>query len=122
MKSFSIVVFFLLFSLNSCQNGQQRLMNNLESFVDKVEKNNASFSNSDWRSADDEMNNYQTNYEALKDKLTIDEKVKINELIGKYMALRVRGGINDFTKKMIDYGNQVNGAIKKMIDTTSYKK
>ena len=87
-----------------------------ERFVDKVEKNADSFTKEEWQSASDQFDKLMADYEKSYDKLSDQDKERIDKAIGRYHALVVKSGINSviesFNEAVSDLSSTIKGIVK----------
>ncbi|MFN8298380.1 MAG: DUF6565 domain-containing protein [Chitinophagales bacterium] len=124
MKIFNwtLILFILLGALNSCKSSEEKLIDEINAFVSNVEQNKKEFSENDWENSDQTIESLQQKYEQLKDNMSPQQRLAVNEQVGKYQALRLRSGLNgliDLKDKIVDFGNQVEGALQELSDTSS---
>ncbi len=74
----------------------------IEKFVDKVEKNAPSYSEADWDKVSDQFTKLMDQYEKSYDKLTKEDRARIDKAVGRYRAIVLKSGvkniINSFDK------------------------
>jgi hypothetical protein len=113
-----------LIVLVSCTKDEKKeYITNLDSFVTETTENYKDFDDDDWEKADDAFLKLRNDeYPKYKQELTPEESKRINELIGKYAALRVKDGILDFKSSVNDLMQQADSFVKEMeSDTTLLK-
>ena len=81
----------------------------IEKFVDKVEKNASSYTEADWEKVSDQFSNLMEQYEKTQDKLSQEDRSRIDKAIGRYHAIVLKSGINNVIN---DFSNAVKGALK----------
>jgi uncharacterized protein YceK len=102
---------FLITIFSGCNNVQSRL-ENAESDIEYAEQNKEQMTAKDWSTLEKKMQELELDLEQNREKYT-DEQVKdIGKLQGRYFALAVKKGINDFQESLKDLGNQMEGFIE----------
>jgi len=124
-RSFAIAISILFsITLNSCESYQRdSYLGDFNHFIDKIEKKGNSFGEKDWQNADIEFKSLsEDEYEKFKNNLTEEQNSKINDLKGKYYALRIKQGIKEFGKGLKNSLEQINSAAKELAaDSTLIK-
>lgn len=114
--------FFLVITLfvTSCDgiSASSRNVKKLENIVEKVDKNYNKYTDKDWEQADTKIEQISNEIEKNPEDYTPETKEKINHLIGKYQALKLKKGLNSIQDALKDFGQQVEGALKEITDTT----
>ena len=112
---FAIMLFFSL-TLFSCESYQRNhYLSNFNHFIDKVENKGISYNEKDWQDADNEFKNLsELEYDKYKKNLTEEQNSKINDLKGKYYALRIKQGIKELGKGLKNSLEQLNSAAKEI--------
>ena len=111
---FSIAIFF------SCSGFSQKTrdVNRLEKTVKETEKNYKSYSEEEWSKIDHEIDSLSLKINSDKEGFTQEQLEKANNLIGKYQALKIKSGLNSLKGTLKNWGQQVEGAIKELSDST----
>ena len=99
-----LICFLMLIILNSCNSyKEQSLKNNLENIVTDTEKNYKNYTEQDWEKKDKAFEEILSkDYLPIKDNMSNDKRKEINILIGKYQALKLKSGINNFKNLLKD--------------------
>lgn len=120
--SFAILLFFTLI-FPSCESYQSRnYISNFDHFIDNVEKKSSTYNEKDWQDADTEFKNLdEIEYDKFKNNLTEEQNSKINDLKGKYYALRIKQGIKDFGKNLKNSLEQINSTTKELSSDSTIK-
>ena len=111
-----ISLFFALFAAAiiaiSCTS---TLPTRFERFVDRVEKNAASYDEDDWQKVSDQFTKLTYQYEKVQDRLSKEDCKRINKAIGRYRVLVIKSGvknaINSFKKAMEELPSTLQGII-----------
>jgi hypothetical protein len=108
-----LICFLMLIILNSCNSyKEQSLKNNLENIVTDTEKNYKNYTEQDWEKKDKAFEEILSkDYLPIKDKMSNDKRKEINILIGKYQALKLKSGINNFKNLLKDGYQQLESLI-----------
>ena len=116
---FFIAVFFTLI-FASCNNAGSKI-NSCENEITHAEENAKNYTAEDWKKLEDKMDALQNDVETNRDKFTDEQIKEIGKLQGRYFAVAVKKGINDFQESVEDLGNQMEGFIEGITDTTKNK-
>lgn len=73
---------------------KETLPKRFDSFVNKVEKNCASYSEEDWNKANDQFSKLVDEFNENKNSYSQEEQNQINDDIAKYLGLVAKSGIN----------------------------
>ena len=123
MKSYFLSSFLGLFLiLQSCES-KKSYISKFDEFVSETSTNYKNFSETEWAKADSTFAHFEKEYSNKWNKdLTTDENAHINELKGKYQALKVKSGIEDMKNELNDIIEQSKSFVKELIsDTTDNK-
>ena len=123
MKSYFLAPFLGLFLiLQSCES-KKSYISKFDEFVSETSTNYKNFSETEWAKADTTFAHFEKEYSNKWNKdLTPDENAHINELKGKYQALKVKSGIKDIKNELNDIIEQSKSFVKELIsDTTDNK-
>jgi hypothetical protein len=91
---------------------------NLESIVNKAENNYKSYSDKDWEKSDKSFDEVSTKILSNKSDYSEEQLDKANSLIGKYQGLKIKAGLNVFKEALHGFGNQIEGAVNALTDST----
>ena len=123
MKSYFLAPFLGLFLiLQSCES-KKSYISKFDEFVSETSTNYKNFSETEWAKADSTFAHFEKEYSNKWNKdLTPDENAHINELKGKYQALKLKSGIKDIKNELNDIIEQSKSFVKELIsDTTDNK-
>ena len=123
-KPFAVALFFFFsLTLFSCESYQRNnYVSNFDHFIDKIENKYAAYNDKDWQDADNEFNHLsEIEYDKFKNNLTEEQNSKINDLKGKYYAIRIKQGIKDFGKGLKNSLEQINSTTKEMASDSTLK-
>jgi len=123
-KPFAIaILLFFSLTLFSCESYQRNhYVSNFNHFIDKVENKASTFNDKDWQDADTEFKNLsELEYDKFKNNLSEEQNSKINDLKGKYYALRIKQGIKEFGKGLKNGLEQINSAAKELTSDSTIK-
>ena len=85
------------------------LPNRFERFVDREEKTAPNYTEKDWQKVSDQFEKLVAQYDKVKDKLSKDDKLRIEKAIGRYNALTVKSGFDNVIQKGKEIINKVGG-------------
>ena len=74
-------------------------------------------SKTDWEKSDLQIEEFKIEFETVRTDMTESEVVYINELFGKYSALSLKHSVNQGVEAIKDMTDQLNGAVKELIDS-----
>ena len=116
----SILGLFLI--LQSCES-KKSYISKFDEFVSETSTNYKNFSETEWAKADSTFAHFEKEYSNKWNKdLTSDENAHINELKGKYQALKVKAALKDMKKEVNDIIEQSKSFVEELIsDSTTNK-
>jgi DNA-nicking Smr family endonuclease len=121
MKKISNVLFLgLVMFITSCDgiSPSSRNVKKLEKIVEKVDKNYKKYTEKDWEQTDAKIEQISNDIEQNPEDYSPETMEKINNMIGKYQALKLKKGLNSIQDALKNFGQQMEGAIKEITDTT----
>lgn len=92
--------------LSSCT---RPLPDRMDAFVDKVEQNADTYTEEDWKLANEEFQKLYEEYKADKGSLTGDQVKQVREAMSRYVAKVVESGVSSVTGAVEEIGNQLPG-------------
>ena len=114
---FTIAILVLLCSCNQSHSGIEKA----SKMIEHAEQNKDALTQSEFDKMEHKMKELQKDLETNRKNYT-DEQVKdISKLQGRYAAIVVKKGINDFRESVKDLGNQMEGFIEGITDSTNIK-
>jgi uncharacterized protein YoxC len=113
-----LLVIFIAFS--ACNNIQSRL-DRAEKEIEHAEKNKDAMTDKNWSELEKKMQDLESDLEHNRAKYTDEQVKEIGKLQGRYFAIAVKKGINDFQESVKDLGNQMEGFIEGITDSTNNK-
>jgi len=124
MKLYFPLVLLFLMILHSCSmESKKTYISKFDEFVSKTSSNCKDFNEKDWAKADSTFALLENdNLKKWANGLTPDESKHINELKGKYYALKVKAGIKGIKKGLNDLIEQSESFVKELgLDSTFNK-
>jgi hypothetical protein len=121
MKKMANVFFLgLVLFVTSCDgiSASSRNVKKLENIVEKVDKNYKKYTDKDWEQTDAKIEQISIDIEQHPEDYSPETMEKINNMIGKYQALKLKKGLNSIQDALKNFGQQMEGAIKEITDTT----
>jgi|LauGreDrversion4_2_1035121.scaffolds.fasta_scaffold428248_1 DNA-nicking Smr family endonuclease len=121
MKKMANVFFLgLVLFVTSCDgiSASSRNVKKLENIVEKVDKNYKKYTDKDWEQTDAKIEQISNDIEQHPEDYSPETMEKINNMIGKYQALKLKKGLNSIQDALKNFGQQMEGAIKEITDTT----
>ncbi len=121
MKKIANVFFLgLVLFVTSCDgiSASGRNVKKLENIVEKVDKNYKKYTDKDWEQTDAKIEQISNDIEQHPEDYSPETMEKINNMIGKYQALKLKKGLNSIQDALKNFGQQMEGAIKEITDTT----
>ena len=110
LKLFSLVLLAVAFA--SCQSGvgAQAYLIEFEAFIEGVESNVDTYSQTDWERNDAEFSKFMgSKFEKVKDKLTSEEKKKVGELTARYYKAKMKSAGKSLKGKIIEWKDYIEG-------------
>ncbi len=122
MKKIANVFFLgLVLFVTSCDgiSASGRNVKKLENIVEKADKNYKKYTDKDWEQTDAKIEQISNDIEQHPEDYSPETMEKINNMIGKYQALKLKKGLNSIQDALKNFGQQMEGAIKEITDTTN---
>lgn len=130
MKNSSLLFLLACLMLAFVVSCRSTLPARFEQFVNRVEKNASSYSQEEWQKASTHFSKLMEQYEKAHDKLSQEERSRIEKAIGRYRAIAVKSGIKDvirsldnaiseFSSRFNDYLDGAESFLKELLDTGS---
>jgi hypothetical protein len=116
-SSILIAIIGTLFSCNHTQSG----IDKASSMIENAEKNQRVLSQEDFDKMGIKMEALQKDLEENRKDYTDEQVKEIGKLQGRYAAIAIKKGMNDFQESVNDLGNQMEGFIEGITDTTNNK-
>ena len=123
MKSyFFAYLVWLLLLLQSCES-KQSCISKFDEFVSETSTNCKNYTDTDWAKADTTFAQFEKDclYKWDKD-LTADENARINELKGKYQAIKVKAGLLDLKNGLNNLLEQSKSFVKELTSDSTLNK
>ena len=114
----TISFLFIIFLLVSCNRIQSKL-DKAATEIEYAELNKKEMTANDWANLDTMMTHLENDFHLNRDKYNDEQVKEIGKIKGKYTALIVKKGFNDFKESIKDFENQMEGFIEGMSDTTN---
>jgi len=118
MRVVLIVIIFL--SLSACNNLQSKIKST-DKEIERAEQNKEEMTAKDWSVLENKMKELQSDLEQNREKYTDEQVKEIGKLQGRYFAVAVKKGINDFQESVNDISNQMEGFIEGIKADTNNK-
>ena len=96
----------------SCQfgPGAQAYLIEFEAFIEGIESNVDTYSQTDWERNDAEFSKFMGDkFEKVKDKLTSEEKKKVGELTARYYKAKMKSAGKSLKGKIIEWKDYIEG-------------
>ena len=116
----TILLLGFFVALSGCNNVQSRL-DIAEKEIEHAEQNKKEMTEKDWSTLEKKMEELESDLEQNREKYTDEQVKEIGKLQGRYFAVAVKKGINDFQESVKDLGNQMDGFIEGITDSTNNK-
>ncbi len=120
MKPRYFLFFAFLLSLTACTTIKEwkkmRYLTRFESFLLRIDAASLQFASEDWAKADIEFQKLaRVDYNYYENQLSVSERAHVNQLCGRYMALKVKfyGQLN--REKIEDLINKGAGFIEELV-------
>ena len=112
--------FLLVISSTSCNQSEQKIRS-AEKMIENAESNTAEMPKTEIDKLDNKMKELEIDLEQNRGKYTDEQVKEIGKLQGRYFAIAVKKGLNNFQESVKDLGNQMEGFIEGITDTTNIK-
>jgi hypothetical protein len=113
-----VVLIFIALLTFSCSffDNKNTYIEDYSEFINEVSISGENFSDKQWSDSDSLYLLYSTNYyEKYKDELTKNERNKVNQLTGEYIALRAVSIGKGIVSDIEDFGIQMESMIEKVL-------
>ncbi|MCF8451783.1 MAG: hypothetical protein K9G42_01195 [Pedobacter sp.] len=118
MRVALIVIIFL--SLSACNNLQSKIKST-DKEIEHAEQNKEEMTAKDWSVLEKRMQELESDLEQNREKYTDEQVKEIGKLQGRYFAVTLKKGIDDFQESIKDLGNQMEGFIDGIKSDTNNK-
>ena len=118
LESTFLTRFFLLSTLLffiGC-NASQSKISNATSVIESFENEITEFSSDDWLELENVMLALDKDVTENKEDFSEEQLREVRKLQGRYVAILVKKGLNDFKESVKDLGNQMEGFIEGVED------
>jgi bisphosphoglycerate-independent phosphoglycerate mutase (AlkP superfamily) len=116
MRNLILTGLLVAISLSSCNTTQSKI-DHLEANIEFAEQNQDGMIDKDWSTLELNMQDLEKDLEQNRDKYTAEQVKAIGKLQGRYFAVAVKKGIDDFQESVKDLSNQMEGFIEGITDT-----
>lgn len=110
----------LLFCFSVSCNRPVDKIRSAEKMIQHAESSTSQLPKSEIDELELKMNDLQSNLNQNRADFTDDQVKEIGKLQGRYTALLLKQGINNFKQSVKDFGNQMEGFIDGVTDSTNY--
>lgn len=114
MKRLSYIITLAALTLILCS-WTTLLVKRFEHFVDKVEKNAATYTEEDWEKANESFSDLMKEYDEDYDKCSEEQHDRIDKCIGRYHALVVKSGADDTLKELNEVLSKVSVKVRSIL-------
>ena len=114
---FTIAILVLLFSCNQSQSGIEKA----SKMIEHAEQSKDALAQSEFVNMELKMDELQKDLETNRKNYTDEQVKEIGKLQGRYAAILVKKGIDNFQESVKDLGNQMEGFIEGITDSTNNK-
>ena len=114
MKRLSYIIALAALTLILCS-WTTLLVKRFEHFVDKVEKNAATYTEEDWEKANESFSDLMKEYDEDYDKCSEEQYDRIDKCIGRYHALVVKSGADDTLKELNEVLSKVSVKVRSIL-------
>ncbi|MBQ4183551.1 MAG: hypothetical protein II652_01200 [Bacteroidales bacterium] len=114
MKRLSYIIALAALTLILCS-WTTLLVKRFEHFVDKVEKNAATYTEEDWEKANESFSDLMKEYDEDYDKCSEEQHDRIDKCIGRYHALVVKSGADDTLKELNEVLSKVSVKVRSIL-------
>ncbi len=117
-KLLLIINSLFLVAIFSCTNTASSVKSNIDAIVIDAEKNYKNYSEDSWQKKDKEIEELTNKFNENRSKYTPEQIEDINNLFGRYKAIKLKKIGNEFVTDLKDAIQQSKGVIEALIDTT----
>lgn len=78
-------------------------------------------SETDWNEADLKLESFKIELESERSSLTNEQIINANRAIGRYAGLRFKKGMGELGDQLKDLGEQIEGVLNELADTSISK-
>ena len=110
LASFSLLIW-------SCNQSQFKI-DSVSNIIEEAEHRKDAIPKQDFEKIKSKMAELQKDLDDNREKYTDDQIKEIGKLQGRYSAILVKKGLNDIQESIKDFGNQMDGFIEGISDTT----
>ncbi len=114
---FIIAILVLLFSCNQSQSGIEKA----SKMIEHAEQNKDSFTQSEFDKMELKMEELEKDLETNRKNYTDEQVKEIGKLQGRYAAILVKQGMDEFQGSLKDLGSKMEGFIEGITDSTNIK-
>lgn len=97
MKKGFLVFMAALFVLGLALSCTSSLVSRMDSFVGKVEKDYSTYTEKDWKKANEKFEKLYAEYKEKKDSLTSEEKKQFTSAMNRYGQIVIKSGLEDLS-------------------------
>ena len=119
-KHLIILIGSLMFLFMSCDTAGSKI-NEAESSIEKVEKDLERVSKNELEELERQMQELEEHLNNNRNAYTDEQIKEIGRLKGRYTSIMVKKGLLDFKESLKDLGNQMEGFIEGITDSTDIK-
>ena len=115
MKKYFLLIALVALTLAavSCKS---MLPGRFERFVNKVEKNASSYTKEDWNSVTDKFTKLVDEYKNSYDKLSKEDRQRIDKAIGRFGAIAIKSGIGSVIQTVNETMSGLSSTLKSVIE------
>jgi hypothetical protein len=103
--------------ISACSSNQSKI-DNLREHLVSMERDSNNITADNMNQAEQEIALLDTEIVNNRSKFTQEQILEFGKLKGRYAALLVKKGLNDFKESVKDFGNQVEGFMEGITDST----
>jgi hypothetical protein len=113
LKKLTVFLLFCVLLLSSC-NSKQSKIDSISRKIELAESNLDDFNEKKLKSLENDMQVLRDDFVKNKESYSPEQRKEIAKLKGRFTALQIKKGINDFKKGILDFGNEIEGMIEGM--------
>ncbi len=115
-----ICTLILISSLFACNQPQSNI-DGVSALIEHAENSGEEMSESDVQKLGSSIEKLQKDLDENRAKYSDDQVKEVGKLKGRYAAIVAKKGLNNFKESVKDFGNQVEGFIEGITDSTNNK-
>lgn len=118
MRTFIFLLNIFILNL-SCQEQQTFSIKEFRQFISEIENNYKYFTEVEWAMNDEKLEKFDTEFYNVRNILSYEEVKEVNELFGKYEALKLKWKLSNIKNDIIDVLHTSRGFIEEIMSDSN---